>query len=259
MKAYIYIENDIFLTAKAFGKGGTFFGELVFNTSLTGYQEIISDPSYAGQFIVFSMPEIGIVGTNENDNESKEIFASGVLMRELSPTFSNFRAQKSLQEYLEEHGKIGVYGLDTRYLVKMLRDSGNLRAVISTEISSKEELKAALEKSAKIDEINFVKEVSTKKSYAHKHGVWNNATQSYNKAKKNTKKVAVIDYGVKANILNELVEVGLEVEVFPYNTKAEELIKLYQKGQIQGVFLSNGPGEPKILKRNLDNTELIIL
>lgn len=130
------------------------------------------------------MPEIGIVGTNENDNESKEIFASGVLMRELSPTFSNFRAQKSLQEYLEEHGKIGVYGLDTRYLVKMLRDSGNLRAVISTEISSKEELKAALEKSAKIDEINFVKEVSTKKSYAHKHGVWNNATQSYNKAKK---------------------------------------------------------------------------
>lgn len=166
-------------------------------------------------------------------------------MRELSPTFSNFRAQKSLQEYLEEHGKIGVYGLDTRYLVKMLRDSGNLRAVISTEISSKEELKAALEKSAKIDEINFVKEVSTKKSYAHKHGVWNNATQSYNKAKKNTKKVAVIDYGVKANILNELVEVGLEVEVFPYNTKAEELIKLYQKGQIQGVFLSNGPGEPK--------------
>lgn len=108
------------------------------------------------------MPEIGIVGTNENDNESKEIFASGVLMRELSPTFSNFRAQKSLQEYLEEHGKIGVYGLDTRYLVKMLRDSGNLRAVISTEISSKEELKAALEKSAKIDEINFVKEVSTK-------------------------------------------------------------------------------------------------
>ncbi len=251
MKAYIYIENDIFLTAKAFGKGGTFFGELVFNTSLTGYQEIISDPSYAGQFIIFSMPEIGIVGTNENDNESKEIFASGVLMRELSPTFSNFRAQKSLQEYLEEHGKIGVYGLDARYLVKMLRDSGNLRAVISTEISNKEELKAALEKSAKIDEINFVKEVSTKKSYAHKHGVWNNTTQSYNKAKKNTKKVAVIDYGVKANILNELVEVGLEVEVFPYDTKAEELIKLYQKGQIQGVFLSNGPGEPKILKQEI--------
>ncbi|TEY30300.1 carbamoyl phosphate synthase small subunit, partial [Campylobacter sp. CH185] len=117
MKAYIYLENDIFLSAKAFGKSGTFFGELVFNTSLTGYQEIISDPSYAGQFIVFSMPEIGIVGTNENDNESKEIFASGVLMRELSSSFSNFRAKESLQDYLEKHGKIGIYELDTRYLV----------------------------------------------------------------------------------------------------------------------------------------------
>lgn len=249
MKAWVYLENDTLLSARAFGKGGTFFGELVFNTSMTGYQEIISDPSYAGQFIVFSMPEIGIVGTNDKDNESKEIFASGVLMRELSPTFSNFRAKESLETYFRRHSKIGVYEIDTRFLVKMIRDFGNLRAVISTEISSKKELRALLEASARIEEINFVKEVSTKKPYTHKQGVWNG--KSFNKAKKGVKKVAVIDYGVKMNILNELVELGLEVEVFPYDTKAKELIALYKKGKIHGVFLSNGPGEPKILKNEI--------
>ncbi|TKX31457.1 glutamine-hydrolyzing carbamoyl-phosphate synthase small subunit [Campylobacter estrildidarum] len=251
MKAYVYLENDVFLTAKAFGKNGTFFGELVFNTSLTGYQEIMSDPSYAGQFIVFSMPEIGIVGTNDCDNESKEVFASGILIRELSSTFSNFRAKQSLDGYLKKHEKIGIYDLDTRYLVKMIRDFGNLRVIVSTEISNKEELKSALEKSAKIEEVNFVKEVSTKQSYVHKQGVWNHTTQSYNEAKRSAKKVAVIDYGVKINILNELVEAGLEVEVFPYNVKADDLIKLYKQGEIQGVFLSNGPGEPKILKQEI--------
>lgn len=256
MKAYIYLENDIFLSAKAFGKSGTFFGELVFNTSMTGYQEIISDPSYAGQFIVFSMPEIGIVGTNDEDNESKKIFASGVLMRELSPTFSNFRAKQSLEQYFKKHSKIGIYELDTRFLVKMIRDFGNLRAVISTEISSKEELKALLENSGKIEDFNFVKEVSTKKPYVHKQGVWNG--KSFNKARKSAKKVAVIDYGVKINILNELVELGLEVEVFPYNVKAKELIKLYKKGEIHGVFLSNGPGEPKILKNEITELKKLI-
>ncbi|MCW1359679.1 glutamine-hydrolyzing carbamoyl-phosphate synthase small subunit [Campylobacter sp. US33a] len=251
MKVFIYLENDIFLSADAFGEEGTFFGELVFNTSLTGYQEIISDPSYAGQFIVFSMPEIGIVGTNDDDNESKEVFASGVLMRELNDNFSNFRAKESLSTYLKKHQKIGVYNIDTRFLVKMIRDCGNLRAVISTEISSKEELKERLLKSAKIDEVNYVAKVSTKKSYIHKQSVWDEKSQNYASVKKSAKKVAVIDYGVKRNILNELVNVGFEVEVFPYNTKADLLISLYKEGKIHGVFLSNGPGEPRILKQEI--------
>ncbi|TKX29853.1 carbamoyl phosphate synthase small subunit [Campylobacter sp. MIT 12-5580] len=251
MKAYIYLENDIFLTAKAFGAGGTFFGELVFNTSLTGYQEIISDPSYAGQFIVFSMPEIGIVGTNDDDNESKEVFASGIIIRELNESFSNFRAKESLSTYLKKHGKIGICELDTRSLVKLIRDEGNLRAIISTELSSKEELKAKLEQSARIEEQNLVALVSTKKAYTHKQGAWNARTQSYELPQKAGKKVAVIDYGVKKNILNELVSAGLEVKVFPYNVKAEELISLFEKKEINGVFLSNGPGEPKILKQEI--------
>ncbi|MBK1963413.1 glutamine-hydrolyzing carbamoyl-phosphate synthase small subunit [Campylobacter novaezeelandiae] len=248
MKAYVYLENGIFLNAKAFGASGTFLGELVFNTSLTGYQEIISDPSYAGQFIVFSMPEIGIVGTNDDDNESEEIFASGIVIRELNNYFSNFRAKESLQTYLKKHNKIGIYDIDTRFLVKMIRDNGNLRAIISTEISNKEELKEKLNSSAKFDQINFVKNVSTKKIYSHKNGAWNHNAKKFNPSQKNSKKLAVIDYGVKKNILNELVEVGFEVDVFPYNTKAKDLIALYEQKKIHGVFLSNGPGEPKILK-----------
>ncbi|MCR2056240.1 glutamine-hydrolyzing carbamoyl-phosphate synthase small subunit [Campylobacter helveticus] len=249
MKAFIYLENDVFLSAKAFGCGGTFFGELVFNTSMSGYQEIISDPSYAGQFIVFSMPEIGIVGTNDDDNESKEIFASGILVREFSSTFSNYRAKESLEAYLKKHKKIGICELDTRFLVKLIHDSGNLRAIISTEISSKEELREKLLASKRIDEVNFVKEVSTKNRYGHEQGVWNGKT--YDKPQKAKKKIAVIDYGVKRNILNELVGANLAVEVFPYDVKADELISLFKKGEIHGVFLSNGPGEPKILKNEI--------
>lgn len=258
MKAYIYIENDVFLNADAFGESGTYFGELVFNTSLTGYQEIISDPSYAGQFIVFSMPEIGVVGVNENDKESNDIFASGIFVREFNENFSNFRADKSLKEYLKEHKKICICNVDTRFLVKMIRDEGNLRAVVSTKISNKEELKNLLLNSSKIDEVNYVEQVSTKKQYTHKQGVWNHQNKKYNTSKKANKKIAVIDYGVKQNILNELVEVGFEVEVFPYNVKAKDLLKLYKDKKIDAVFLSNGPGEPKILKEEINQIKILI-
>lgn len=256
MKAYVYLENDIFFTAKACGASGTYYGELVFNTSLTGYQEIISDPSYAGQFIVFSMPELGIVGTNDDDDESKEVFASGILMRNLNSNFSNFRGKQSLDEYLLKHKKIGLYEVDTRALVKMIRDEGNVRAIVSTEVKGKDELKKLLIKSPKIDEINLVAHVSTKKTYKHTLGAWDG--KSYKKNTKTKKKVVVLDYGVKKNILNELVEVGLEVEVMPYNTKASELIKRFEKGEIQGIFLSNGPGEPKILKDEINELKKLI-
>ena len=258
MKAYIYIENDVFFTAQCFGSEGPFFGELVFNTSMTGYQEIISDPSYAGQFIVFCMPEIGIVGTNDDDNESKEVFTSGIFIRELSKQYSNFRAKQSLDEYLKKHNKIGVYGVDTRYLVKMVRDKGNLNCVVSTEFSSNEKLKELLNSSKKIDEINWVERVSTKLVYKHNQGVWDSAKKGFKESKKSAKKLAVLDYGVKINILNELVDVGFEVSVYPHNTKAEDLIELYDKKEIDAIFLSNGPGEPKTLKEEIKELKKLI-
>lgn len=258
MKAYIYLENGTFLEAKAFGKGGTRYGEMVFNTSLTGYQEIITDPSYAGQFIVFTMPEIGIVGTNDNDNESDKIFACGILVRNFNQNPSNFRSQESLEEFFKKNDKFGVYDIDTRFLTKMLRDNGALNAVISTEISSKDELKKILDSSPKISDINYVKTVSTKEIYTHSKSAWKHKNRAYGELRSNGKKIAVIDYGVKKNILNELCEIGLGVEVYPHNVKAQILIDKFKKGEINGVFLSNGPGEPKMLKNEIAQIKELI-
>lgn len=256
MDAYIYVENGVFLKAKAFGKGGTAVGELVFNTSLSGYQEIITDPSYAGQFIIFTMPEIGIVGANSDDMESRKIHASGILVRRVNSHPSNYRSKKSLEEFFIEQGKFGICDVDTRFLTKMLRDSGSLRAIISTEISNEEILKEELAQSARIEDVNYVAIVSTKAPYIHENGVWDG--KKYSLPKKIGKKVAVIDYGVKRNILNEFCSSGLDVEVYPHNVLADDLIAKFKKGEINGVFLSNGPGEPKMLKNEISQIKKLI-
>lgn len=258
MNAYIYLENGIYLEAKAFGKSGSVFGEMVFNTSMSGYEEIITDPSYAGQFIVFTMPEIGIVGINDDDMESNKIYASGVIMRKFSKIYSNFRGKKSLEEFFKEQGKIGIYDIDTRYLTKILRDNGAMKAFISTEISDKNLLKEVLENSEDISEINYVSIVSTKNSYKHSGFSWNHKNRQFNQNVKTTKKVAVIDYGVKKNILRELAQVGIQSEVFPSSTKAEILIEKFKNGEIDGIFLSNGPGEPRMLKFEIEQIKKFI-
>ncbi|MBR8465174.1 glutamine-hydrolyzing carbamoyl-phosphate synthase small subunit [Campylobacter sp. faydin G-140] len=247
MKAYIYVENGLFLEAKAFGVHGECSGELVFNTSMTGYQEILSDPSYAGQFIVFTAPEIGIVGANDDDMESLRIHTSGAIMRNYNEFSSNYRSQKTLSKFFEEQGKFGVYDVDTRFLTKMLRDEGALMAYISTSISDKDELKRRLESSGRIENINYVKTISAMDEYEHKKAAWSCEIKAYKSPKNIGKKVVVLDFGVKRNILNELCEVGLEVLVVPHDTKADVLIDKFKNGEINGVFLSNGPGEPKNL------------
>jgi len=245
---YLYFEDGTYLQAKSFGADGTKVGEVVFNTSMSGYQEIASDPSYAGQFITFTMPEIGNVGVNDDDMESQKLHAKGMIVRSYNPSYSNYRATSDLASLLKSHDVLGICDIDTRYLTKKLRDSGAMMMIASTTISDKDELKELLQKSPAIEEINYIKEVSTQKSYLHKTGAWNHIAQSYNRAKPTNKKVVVLDFGVKRNILNELVEAGLEVEVAPNNTKADTLIQRYQNGEIGGVFLSNGPGDPLVLE-----------
>jgi len=245
---YIYIEDGTFLKAKSFGSDGTRVGEVVFNTSMTGYQEIMSDPSYAGQFVVFTMPEIGNVGCNEDDMESSKVWASGMIVRNYQARYSNFRAQKSLDEFLKEHNSLGICDIDTRFLTKHIRDNGAKMMVASTEISSKDELKKMLENSPRIEEVNYIEQVTTKESYEHIFGSWDPQTQEYSKPLKLGKKIVVIDFGVKRNILNELVETGLTVEVQPASFDEDEIIKRYHDKEIHGVFLSNGPGDPLILK-----------
>ena len=140
----------------------------------------------------------------------------------------------------------------------MLRDNGALHAVISTEISDEKELKKLLESSPRISEINYVAKVSTEKIYAHERGAWDHTSKSYAQLKPNGKKIAVIDYGVKRNILNELCEMGLQTQIYPHDIEAEELIAKFNKGEINGVFLSNGPGEPKALKNEIAQIKKLI-
>lgn len=244
---YLYLENGTFLKAKSFGASGTNVGEIVFNTSMTGYQEITTDPSYAGQFITFTSPEIGNVGVNDDDNECDIIHSRGVIVRAYNDEYSNFRGNKTLSQLLKEQNILGICDIDTRYLTTMVRDEGAMMMIASTIVSSKDELKVLLEKSPRIEDINYIKQVTTKKPYIHKFGAWDHNSLSYNKAVMSDKKVVVIDFGVKRNILNELVQSGLEVEVIPSDFKTDDLIKRFDNNEISGVFLSNGPGDPLIL------------
>ena len=247
MKVSILLENGLFLTAKGFGANKTEVGEIVFNTSMTGYQEIITDPSYAGQFVVFTASEIGNVGVNDDDMESRGVFLKGVIVRNYNENYSNFRGQDSLSNFLKKHNILGIEQIDTRYLTKIIRNEGSQMMVASTEIHNKDELEKILKSSKHISEINYIKEVTTKEKYIHNQAAWDDNTLSYKKPNTN-KTIAVLDFGVKRNILNELTEVGLKCIVMPASTTAQELIDMYNNKEISGVFLSNGPGDPLVLK-----------
>jgi len=246
-KVSIYLENGVFLEAKSFGAQGTSVGEIVFNTSLSGYQEIVTDPSYAGQFVTFTMPEIGNVGCNEQDMESKGAYCKGIIVRSYQARPSNFRSQESLEELLVRYGVIGICDIDTRYLTKMIRDEGAMMMVASTHINDKEELKKILEASPRIEDINYIEQVSTKESYIHTSATYDTVAYEYTKPQ-TTKKIIALDFGIKRNILNELTHAGMEVEVVPNSIEADRVIARYHAGEIGGVFLSNGPGDPLILK-----------
>ena len=258
-KVWLYFENGLFLEAKSFGAEGTAFGEIVFNTSMTGYQEIITDPSYAGQFITFTMPEIGNVGINKEDYENlqEKAFCKGVIVRNYQSRPSNFRSEDSLDKLLKDNGILGICEVDTRYLTKMLRDQGSMEMVASTEISDKDELAKILAESPKISEINYIQEVTTKEPYSHNTGKYDAKSFEYTKPKTN-KKIIAYDFGIKRNILNELVTAGLEVEVVPANTSADEVIDRFNQGEIGGVFLSNGPGDPLVLEEQKVITQKLL-
>lgn len=244
---YLYLENGIFFEAESFGAQGTACGEIVFNTSMSGYQEIITDPSYAGQLITFTMPEIGVVGVNENDLESRGVFARAVITRNYQDEPSNYRSEGSLSGFLKTNGILGICSIDTRALTKLIRKEGAMMAVASTETKELSEIRAVLDNAPRMDRVNFLDEVGTKKAYRHSRGAWNHNTQRFEKADVG-KKVIAIDFGAKFNIFNSLVQAGLEVEVVPYDTKADEIIRRFEAREIGGVFLSNGPGDPMVLK-----------
>lgn len=257
-KIWIYLENGTYLEANSFGADDTSVGEIVFNTSMSGYQEIMSDPSYAGQFVTFTMPEIGNVGVNAQDMESTTAFAKGMIVRKYQSRYSNFRAEESLEAFLIQHNAIGICDLDTRYLTKMIRAEGAMMMVASTKISDKEELKKILENSPRIEDINYIEQVSTKKGYKHTSGTYGSSAFEYNDAPISEANVVVLDFGVKRNILNEMVQAKMGVEVIPNNFDADVLIERYNAKEIDGIFLSNGPGDPLVLKKEQEQIKKLI-
>ncbi len=257
-KIWIYLENGTFIEANSFGADNTSVGEIVFNTSMSGYQEIMSDPSYAGQFVTFTMPEIGNVGVNEQDMESSTAHAKGMIVRKYQARYSNFRAENSLESFLVKNNIIGICDIDTRYLTKMIRTEGAMMMVASTKISDKEELKKILENSPRIEDVNYIEQVSTKKAYKHTSGTYSQGEFKYDDAPSSEAKVVVLDFGVKRNILNEMVQAKMDVEVIPNDFNADDLIERYKSRDIDGVFLSNGPGDPLVLKKEQEQIKKLI-
>lgn len=256
-KAYVYFENGIFLEAHSFGADGTEIGEVVFNTSMSGYQEIITDPSYAGQFITFTMPEIGIVGTNSYDNERERPHCKGIFIRKLQDFPSNFRSQEGLSAFLKNHKIMGICDLDTRGITVMLRNEGAMMAIISTEISDLATLKARLQNSPRIEEINYIQKVSISQEKLHSKGTFCFSKMDY-QIPQTQKTVVAIDFGAKDNILNELTQAGLSVIVKPHTFDAQEIISLFESKKIHGVFLSNGPGDPMVLRNEVKQIQKLI-
>jgi len=259
MKAYLYLENGTFLEANSFGADDTVVGEIVFNTSMSGYQEIMSDPSYAGQFVTFTAPEIGNVGVNAQDMESKAAHAKGMIVRKYQKRYSSFRAEGSLDAFLKEHNIMGICDIDTRFLTKMLRSEGAMMMVASTKISDKAELKKILENSPRIEDINYIEQVSTKIAYKHTQSTYADKSGfEFDKAPKIQANIVAIDFGIKTNILNEIVSAGIGVEVIPNDFNADTLVQRYSNKEIDGVFLSNGPGDPLVLKKEQEQIKKLI-
>jgi carbamoyl-phosphate synthase small subunit len=270
MKAILALADGQFYVGRSFGAEGEAAGEVVFNTSMTGYQEILTDPSYEGQIVAMTYPEIGNVGVNPEDVESRKPYVKGFIVKEYCALPSNWRATRPLDEYMKEHGIVGIEGIDTRSLVRHLRDHGSQEAVMSTLSDHVDDLVAKAKASPSLIGRDLVKDVSCAEAYDWTEGKWRLGT-GYRKRKEAdpTKKprkpkrasfdhprfsVVAYDYGIKRNILRGLAESGCSVKVVPAWTSAEDVLALNP----DGIFLSNGPGDPDAVPYAKENVEKLV-
>ena len=237
--AKLALEDGTVFTGRAFGASGTTEGEVVFNTSMTGYQEILTDPSYAGQIVTMTYPLIGNYGINRQDVESKRPHVAGFIIKELAPAYSNYRADMGLDDYLRQHNLIGLAGIDTRALVRKLRIKGAMNGVLSTEILDDAALLERVKKVRDMSGADLVCEVKPDKEYEwdEDQGVWKTPGAV---ERGDGLRVVALDCGAKHNILRHLTERGIKVTVLPPDTSAAEILK----HNPDGLFVSNGPGDP---------------
>jgi carbamoyl-phosphate synthase small subunit len=239
--ALLVLEDGTVFNGVSIGAEGCAVGEVVFNTALTGYQEILSDPSYARQIITLTYPHIGNVGVTAEDDESAKVFASGLVIRDLPILASNWRMEKTLPEYLREQNVVAIADIDTRALTRLLRDKGAQRGcIMAGDNIDLEAAKQAIEGFAGLKGLDLAKEVTTQTSYVWTETVWELGV-GHSQPENLNKHVVAYDFGVKRNILRLLVSRGCKVTVVPATTPAAEVLAL----QPDGVFLSNGPGDPE--------------
>ena len=251
--AKLALQDGSVYTGTAFGAEGTRTAEIVFNTSMMGYQEILTDPSYAGQIVTMTYPLIGNYGINAEDAESDRAYAEGFIVRELAGRVSNFRSKQSLHEYLAAENVVGLEGIDTRALTKKLREKGVMNGVLSTEILDDKQLAQMAKEAPGLVGRDLVREVSPKTKKQWSKGFESKFAMDRRKESTGLKVVA-IDCGIKRNILRNLVATGFEVTVVPADAKPEQIHKL----KPDGLFLSNGPGDPEPVEYTVETVRELI-
>ena len=241
----------------SFGAIGTAIGEVVFNTGMTGYQEVLTDPSYCGQIVIFTYPELGNTGVNPEDEESVKPQVQGAIARNICTRPSNWRSTQSLPEYLKQYQIPGIYGIDTRHLTRKIRALGAMNGGISTSILDEAELLDLVRAAPNMKGLNLVHEVTTPTVYE-----WSDPTTSVWEFKpdllansEESFTVVALDFGVKRNILRRLASYGCRVIVVPADTTAEEILKYNP----DGIFLSNGPGDPSAVMEGIETTKALLL
>ncbi len=267
MKATLALADGKYFEGIAFGAEGEALGEVVFNTSMTGYQEILTDPSYEGQLVAMTYPQIGNVGVNLEDVESRKPFMRGFIVKDYTARPSNWRATQPLHEYMAAHGIVGIQRIDTRALVRHLRDQGAQEGVISTTNANPTELVAKAKSSFGLVGQDLVKNVSCAEAYEWNEGMWNLCGGYKRREGGKTAKrrgrgnftvpgffVVAYDFGIKYNILRNLAESGCRVKVVPASMPAEEILALNP----DGIFLSNGPGDPDAVPYAKENVQKLI-
>jgi carbamoyl-phosphate synthase small subunit len=238
--ALLVLADGTVLEGLGLGARGTAIGEVVFNTGMTGYQEVMTDPSYAGQLVTFTYPELGNTGINDEDLEAPAPHVRGVIARQLSPHASSWRAQEDLEPWLKRHGVVGIRGVDTRALVRLLREGGAMNGGIASDGTSAADLLEQVRSAPSMAGLNLAAGVSTAESYR-----WTglcNATfdRRLQPCPERPYRVVAVDFGIKRAILERLVAHGCEVTVVPASSSLEEVLSHHP----EGVFLSNGPGDP---------------
>ncbi|QCI25903.1 glutamine-hydrolyzing carbamoyl-phosphate synthase small subunit [Buchnera aphidicola] len=254
--AFLVLEDGTLFEGVSIGITGMTTGEIVFNTAMTGYQEILTDPSYANQIITFTYPHIGNTGINQTDCESEKIQIKGIIMHDISLIHSSYRSNMNLEKYLKNNNIIGIMNIDTRKLTKIIRNKGTQYGCIFTDKTTNiNTIYKRINNAINQSKINIITDISTKKIYHWNKGTKNIYTGKYNQCiKKLPFHVIVYDFGVKKNILRILVDYGCYLTVVPENTSAEKIISLNP----DGILLSNGPGDPRLCINNINNIKILL-